>query len=409
MKKGNSNRLVRAVVLPGVVMLLVSGIVAADQYTIIGSTTQELNGALTRTMSTVQEGSHPLNRFQMTKVVNSAPGSHHLGALLLLPTISTSFYGFYETSDSGPSLAEFFASRGYDVYGYSPRLQGIPSDFCAANALDCSVMATWDLQMMIDDITFIREQIELDRPGTGVVIGGISFGGFVAIAVVNAHPDQYVGVIPWEGALVSYDPGVRDLNAGYCASIEAMMAAGIYYDSIGGNMAREIVYRADSDPQGPTPISVFPPSLTNHQVLVLALTTPSPAPGGLIVPGHQVMAGSFEEDRFFFASEERFFVNFRCHSGYMNWGPVRDVTCAMAGLDSTHTSNLGNFTGSVLMIGGGRSVGAYMQDQFDAFTAASSKTLLIEPEFGHVDHYMSPEHEKYVERPILDWLKKVVF
>jgi hypothetical protein len=38
-------------------------------------------------------------------------------------------------------------------------------------------------------------------------------------------------------------------------------------------------------------------------------------------------------------------------------------------------------------------------------TAASDVDFLFEPAFGHIDHFMTPDHQRYVERPILRWLR----
>jgi hypothetical protein len=30
------------------------------------------------------------------------------------------------------------------------------------------------------------------------------------------------------------------------------------------------------------------------------------------------------------------------------------------------------------------------------------------PEFGHADHFASPDHRRLLEKPLLDWLKRVL-
>jgi len=127
------------------------------------------------------------------------------------------------------------------------------------------------------------------------------------------------------------------------------------------------------------------------------------------VPGYVLTAGDPATGELFFASAGRLIRNVL--TGFNNYTPTaltRDIPCALAGIDDTHTANLGAFTGSVLMIGGGRGFGGFMQDQLDAFTGASDRRLLLEPEFGHVDHFFSPRHRRYVERPILRWLRHVL-
>ncbi len=48
-----------------------------------------------------------------------------------------------------------------------------------------------------------------------------------------------------------------------------------------------------------------------------------------------------------------------------------------------------------------------MQDQLDMI-GSTDKTLLVEPEFGHIEHFMVEDHEKYVEQPLLHWMQRVL-
>lgn len=391
-----------------VVLLAAFPAVAAGQYVILGEASNPIGGSLVRTETTVQVGAHPLDRFKMVRIVK--PTGPLRGSILFLPSLGVPFT-LYEQRDPdnavGSSIAEFFALRNYDVYGYSPRYEGIPAGTCEAGVLDCSVMAGWDLQSMVDDIAFVRSRIEALHPGTGIVAGGVSLGGILAVAVANAHPDDYDGVFPWEGMLLSLDPAVRALNTGYCAFAEALLAAGIYFDAVGINVFRQVAQFAETAPGGLTPIPLFPPNLTNHQVFVLTLAVPTPGPVSMPVPGYVQMNGSFAEDRLFFASEARAFENIKRFHHYAPNVLVRDVSCALAGLDDTHVANLGDFTGAVLMIGGGRGFGAFMGDQLAAF-GSTDKELQLEPEFGHIDHFMTPRHREVVERPIWRWAERVL-
>ena len=326
--------------------------------------------------------------------------------------MGTSFT-LYEQRDTipffGSSIAEFFAVRGYDVYGYSPRFEGIPAGACEAGIVDCSVMAGWDLQSMLDDIAFVRDHIESLRPGSPVVAGGLSLGGILAVAVANDDGARYAGVFPWEGMLVSQDPAVQGLNAGYCAGTQAVVDAGITFDGVGNGVFKAIVQYAAGTPDGLTPMPIFPPFLTNHQVLITSLAVPAPGPISMPVPGYILTAGDPATETLFYASEARLTENVL--TGFNNYTPtavIRDIPCALAGIDTTYTANLAAYTGSVLMIGGGRGFGGFMQDQLDAFTGAASTELRLEPDFGHVDHIFSPQHRRYVERPILRWVRDVM-
>lgn len=381
---------------------------ASGPYQVI-ATAVEREGNLVRTELTVATGPGPLDRFQMVRLAKDLPAERLRGSILLLPPLGSSF-SFYEQRDRprapGTSLAGFFAERNYDVYGYSPRFAGIPAGTCEAGLFDCSVMDGWDLQSMVDDIAFVRSRIEAFHPGTKIVTGGASLGGILAVAVANAAPDDYDGAIVWEGMLASDDPAVQALNGGYCDALEAQLAAGFPVDGVGTNVFKQVAKAAELAPGGTTINPLFPPVLTNHQVMVLVLAVPAPGPVSMPVPGYVQMAGSLDEDRLFFASEPRLFENVGQFNSYVPVRAVRDVSCALAGRDAQHVADLASFTGAVLAIGGGLGFGPFLPDQLARF-ANARVSFLLEPEFGHIDHFMTPRHRAYVELPILHWAERV--
>jgi pimeloyl-ACP methyl ester carboxylesterase len=380
---------------------------AAGQQ-IVASASSEV-GNFVRTEWTVQVGPNPIERFQMVRIVKDRPDSGLRGSILLLPPLGSGF-SFYEQRDEsggvGTSIAGYFAERGYDVYGYEPRYVGIPAGTCEAGIVDCSVMGSWDLQSQLDDLAFIRQRIEALHPGTPIVAGGASLGGILAVAVANEAPDDYDGVIVWEGMLASDDPGVQALNTAYCAGLEAQLTAGLVFDGVGTNVFKQVVKAAELEPGGLTVNPLFPPILTNHQLLVLLVSVPSPGPVTMPAPGYILMNGSFAEDRLFFASEPRLFENVGHFNDYSPNALVRDISCSLAGLETAYVSNLGSFTGSVLAIGGGRGFGAFMGHQLSLF-GTGDVTFLLEPDFGHIDHFMTERHREYVERPIFRWAERV--
>ena len=384
---------------------LASTAAAAGPYQVIGTAVTRSN-PFVRTEYTVKVGAHPLDRFKMVRVTRAGGPEPRRGAILLLPPLGTTF-AFYEQRDHGApgtSIAEFFALRGFDVFGYSPRFEGIPAGTCEAGVLDCSIMATWDLQSMLDDLAFVRSQIAALHPGARVVAGGASLGGMLAVALADAAPGDYAGVFPWEGILATSDPAVRALNQGYCTALEAQIAAGALFEGVGANVFKDVTKFARLAPGGLTPIPLFPPQLTNHQVMIALLSTPQPGPFTMPAPGYIQMNGSVAEDRLFFASEARVFENISRFNSYVPLALVRDIDCSLAGVETQFTDNLASFTGPVLMIGGGHGFGPYMADQLAQF-GSTDKTLSVEPEFGHIDHMMTPRHREFVERPILEWIR----
>jgi pimeloyl-ACP methyl ester carboxylesterase len=366
-------------------------------------------GPLLRTEWTVQAGEDPLNQFKMIRLVRREPEQPLEGSLLFLPPAGFTFT-FYEQRDEagsfGSSIAEFFAARHYDVYGYSPRMDGIPAGACEAGAVDCSAMAGWGTQSMVDDVSFIRSWIEDVHPGSEVFVGGFSMGALLTFAVVNAHPEDYAGIFPWDGFLFSEDSAVVAYSAATCEALEAALAAGIVYDGVTFNFFQQLGKVAEQAPSAPTPIRLLPPVLSNHQALVATLSIPTPGPLSMPVPGYILAAGDLAEDRLSFASESRIFESTNRLYDYFPLASLRDWHCSIAGLDDSFTANLGSFTGPVLAIGAGHGWGAYMEDQL-AVLGSTRVSFLFEPEFGHVDHFWSKRHRLLIEQPILRWLQRV--
>src|ERR1041384_4139660 len=193
-----------------------AGVTHAQTYQIISTASSNVANNVIKTVTTVQVGSNPLNRFLMTRVRKNIPNDGLKKTILLLPPLGSGFQN-YEVGDDGDyddSFAGFFAKRDYDVWGYSQRVQGITAGSCESNAIDCSVMADWGIQTMVDDIAFIRQQIEAAHPGEKPVVGGLSLGSIASIATINAHPSDYAGAILIEGTLYDENPQVRNINSG---------------------------------------------------------------------------------------------------------------------------------------------------------------------------------------------------
>ncbi|MEM1177747.1 MAG: hypothetical protein AAGM22_05350 [Acidobacteriota bacterium] len=410
MSKSPSPRRTPLVVACFVALFIVSRIASA--MPVILTQTSSQVGNLERTEWLVQVGPSPIETFRMTRLRKAGlPDAQLRGAMLFLPSLGTNF-SLYEQPDPnrgrGSATAVFFARRNYDVYGYSPRFEGIPAGACEAGALDCSAMAGWDIQSMVDDVSFVRDHIETLTPGANVVAGGLSLGGILAVAVADADPARYDGFFPWEGMLTSNDAQVLAMNAGYCAGTEAQIAAGLTFDAVGIGVFKTSAQQALVAPDGPTTIPFFPPFLTNRQAFLAGLTAPPPGPVSMPVPGYLSTAPNGAGDGLEFASEEKVIENvLTTFSNYTPLPIIRDLSCSLAGLETAYTDNLGAFTGSILMIGGGQGFGAFMGDQLNAFTGTADKTLLLEPSFGHVDHFFTPQHRHFVEFPILHWLQQL--
>ncbi|HEX8131609.1 MAG TPA: hypothetical protein VF527_21110 [Pyrinomonadaceae bacterium] len=375
----------------------------AQTYQIIGTESSTVAGNLTRTVTTVQVGSNPLDRFLITRVVSQAQSDAPNGTLLLLPPLGSGFQN-YEVGNGGDyhnSFAGFFARRNFDVWGYSQRVQGLSAGSCESGALDCSAMAGWGLQTIVSDVAFIRGLIEAAHPGEKPVIGGLSLGSIASLATINAHPADYAGAILLEGTIYDENAEVRSINANFCAAFDDLLANGVFYDGQGTPGFKLLSHLAEVDPNGLTPFPGFPPGFTNHRAWVAAMSAPPLSPT-TPRPGYVFLAGSVEEDRFFYASEPLVHANIRGFVDYVATRTIRDVSCGLAG-ERTFSDNLQNFGGAVIMFAGGRGFGTGMTDTARLLSSANI-TLNYREEYGHVDHVFSTRHLHEVEHPILTWL-----
>ncbi len=391
----------RAIVIAA--LLICAGTSYAQPYQIVGSETTAVAAGLQKTVTTVQVGNHPLDRFLVSRVTKTGQGQPHRGTLLLLPPLGSGFQNFEvgDGGDYGKSFAGFFARRGFDVWGYSQRVQGLTAGTCESGAADCSAMAGWGMQTIVNDVAFIRQRIELAHPGERPVVGGLSLGSMASVAVINSAPQDYAGAILLEGTLYTVNPETRAINAGFCAAFDGLLAAGVFYDGQQGPAFKLLSHLARTAPNDPTPLPGFPPGFTNHRAWVAAMTAP---PVGPITPrpGYFFLAGSVAEDRFFYADEALVYANTAGFVDYMAIRTIRDLSCSLAGA-RTFTDNLGSFGGPVLMIAGGHGFGPEMLDTRELLTNASVTVNYVE-EYGHVDHVFSNKHLQEVEHPVLAWL-----
>ncbi len=389
-------------------LMLMASVTQAQPYQIINTENSTVAGNLKKTVTTVQVGDNPLNRFLISRVVKDVPNHALKGVILLLPPLGSGFqnYEVGENDDYKNSFVAFFALQNFDVWGYSQRVQGIVAGTCESGAVDCSAMADWGLQTIVEDVAFIRQRIELVHPNRKPVVGGLSLGSIASLATINAHPADYSGAMLIDGTIYDEDPAVRAINANFCAAFDDLLANGVFFDGQGGPGFKLLSFLAKVDPNGLTPLPGFPPGFTNHRAFVAALSAPPLSPL-TPRPGFYNLAGSVEEDRFFFANESLVHSNVAQFVDYTAIRTLRDLSCGLAG-DQTFTDNLHSFTGPVIMFAAGHGFGPGMVDTAELMTSAKV-TLNFNEEYGHVDYVFSTRHLKELERPILKWLKKEVF
>ena len=385
-------------------VLLVAASTQAQPYQPINTQNSVVGGDLNKTVTTVQEGNNSLDHFEMTKVAKQTSNQAVRAVMLLLPPLGSGFqnYEVGENGDYNNSFVAFFARRNIVVYGYSQRVQGIPAGSCESGAIDCSPMQQWGIQTAVDDAKYIRDQIAVEYPGVDVIVGGLSFGSVLSLALLNAHPNDYAGAILIEGTLHDTNPAVQAINANFCAMFTGMLAGGIYYDGQSGPGIKLLSQLAQSAPNQPSLAPGFPPGLTNHQVFVLALSEPVVTPLSPR-PGYFNVAGSFVEDRFFYANESLVHGSL---AGFVNYATIlslRDLNCGLAG-ETTFNGNLANFSGPVMMFAAGHGFGTAMQDTAALLTSATV-TMKSNPNYGHVDYMFSEDHIQELEHPIMKWIK----
>ncbi|HEY0764785.1 MAG TPA: alpha/beta hydrolase [Pyrinomonadaceae bacterium] len=384
-------------------LLIVNVVAQAQPYQIVNTQNSVVGGDLSKTVTTIQEGNNSIDRFVMTEVTKPLPNESIRGAILLMPPLGSSFQN-YEVSENGDynnSFVAFFARRNFAVFGYSPRVQGLTAGSCESGAIDCAPMANWGLETVADDATFIREQIVQKYPGIKIVVGGLSMGSIAAQALLSSRPNDYAGAILIEGTLHDSDASVRAINANFCASFEGLLGAGVYYDGQSGPAVKLLNQLSQIAPNAPTMFPGFPPGITNHQAFVLALSAPPVSPLAPR-PGYYNLAGSFVEDRFFFANEPLVHNNVAVFNDYTPIKALRDLNCGLAG-ETTFNNNLGSFSGPMIIFAGGHGFGSAMVDTAQLLSSADV-TINFREEYGHVDYMFSNNHLHELEHPIFNWL-----
>ncbi|HEY8022564.1 MAG TPA: hypothetical protein VIH93_15770 [Thermoanaerobaculia bacterium] len=375
----------------------------ADGHRVISTQTTRI-GRFVRTDWTVQAGANPLNRFHVVRLTQGSPDADPRATLVLLPPLGNGF-SFFEVDENGDyarSFAAYFAERGIEVWGYSPRTTGLVAGVCESGAIDCSAMAGWGLQAVVEDAAFLRGWI--GRRREPVLVGGYSLGAFSTIATIDAHPHDWDGALILEGSLYTADPAVVALNAPFCAALEAQLAAGQIFDDTTLPGIRGLVALAANDPHGPTPLPGFPPGTTNHQVMVFFLSLPQPGP---LWPTSTFIrcAGSVPEDRFFYATDARVIAHSSLFNDYYDNRSIRDLSCSLAG-ERTFTSHLAAFRQPVYFLGGGLGFLA-LEDDLATLLGSTDVTRNFNPLFGHADHWFSADHRQILEGDILRWLQRV--
>ena len=359
----------------------------ARTFRVISTTTDlSIISPLKKIDTVIQVGNDPRNRFTMHRVYKPGERGNHRGSIILLPSLISSFreYMINESHDPMQSLAATLALADYAVYGYSPRTSNLQPNACSSGIVDCSVMRDWGFNAYLEEIDYIRRQV-VDQYDEKPAIGGLSLGGMLGVAAVNAKPSGYSGLLFWDSILYSTDPSIVGLNTAICSQLNGAIAAGIYYDETLPNGAKQVVQLGEF-------------------VTVQVFGSPTPSLG---TPTFTNFAPNDTHTQLQFSSFPRVFEFIMATNNVESLPVMRDAQCSFAG-DRTFTANLRKFKAPVFAIKQGLGFGPYMQETIDLMRSRNVR-IQDNPAFGHLDAYLTAEHSTYAEGPILNWLNTVVF
>ncbi len=373
---------------------------SATTYKVV-SQTAEINETLGlgKYQTVVQAGHNELNRFTLHRVVKldkhlkPLPVSRLKGAFMLLPGGGSNF-DIYMLGPDGSSLATFLALKGIDVYGYSPRSNGIVSGYCDSH--DCSPMANWGIATYLEDIEYLRKQIarvHFSRP----VVGGLSLGAILSIAAVNEKPNAYAGAVFWDGTLY-YNSPIQEMFTETCAGFQSLLESGQYYDNQSYTFLKATTSLYRFDPEGASP---FAPGFSNREFYLYMLTTPNDPPVAE-APGYTYAAGNMSEG-LFYVDEDLLFRFAMQMNDYEPIALIRDYICGFAGA-RTFTNKLAKFKAPIFSLQAGLGFGVYAEDNLAFFKNADITRLLL-PNFGHADIGAPKNYENIICKPIWYWLK----
>ena len=106
-------------------LLIVTAVAQGQPYQIINTENSVVGGDLNKTVTTIQEGNNPLNRFKMTKVMKPTANQAFRAVMLILPPLGSGFqnYEVGENGDYNNSFAAYFARRNVAMVGLSQRVE----------------------------------------------------------------------------------------------------------------------------------------------------------------------------------------------------------------------------------------------------------------------------------------------
>ena len=349
-----------------------------------------------------QAGDNPLNQFRIKRVLDAKAWFKPKKPVLFISpfNVTSDHYTLSSTGEYQHSLEAQMALAGYDVWIVEDRVYTEDPALCESE-YDCSVVSDWSFDVRFQDIELARHFIYWVTGVKDPVIGGITGGGMVSIALVNEYPQAFRGLFS-TGAIYSLDPDTVAKNQMECDNFHALIADGIgYADALFG--LTPLVEAAKNDPDGP---SFAAPGLTNLQFLVLLLGTPGGLGAASLTPNYSFATGLPDLSDFAYMNKDVFYEDYYYFGGLASNRHFADIVCSIAG-DPTYTQWLGDFTGDVLFLGGGAGMALLQQDNATLFVNAASVDVIVDPvDGGEGDNYLVDFEDRQLrlDNPLLDWL-----
>lgn len=369
----------------------------ANAYEVVSENTT-IDGIFKHTETVIAASANPIDQFKMHRYRNRFVPPRFADKVIILVAGLQSEFDMYLDG-----FAQSIALSGIEVWGLTPRAANL-SAACETDPASCAVAGTWGMDTYIDDTSYIRDAVEAALPGRTIIIGGVSLGAMVPVAVVNEDPDRYDGLFLLDGFLYSADPVILNHNAPFCGMLEVMAGMGIYYDGTQGQVATLLMTLAQTDPSGPSPII---PGLTNRQALIAFFDT---LPPGTPISGHpdaHICVGDVMAGEFYYADDEKLFYGIETFMPYIPFVITRDFTCAIAGWPGyNYTSNLAAYEGAIYAAGGTEGLGGHMADELSLFVNADI-TETFELGYGHMDPYFSKTRFCDLTLPVIAWMYSI--
>lgn len=355
-------------------------------------------------------GDDPINRFSITRVQSRSGLSREKRPVVLLSPflLPGSFYEITESGNYLGSAAGKLAMDGYDVWLVDQRRTGAAPGACEAGTVDCSAMAEWNFDTYSRDGLLALSMARALHPTMKPVVGGFSAGANAALALVNRAPHLASGLFLYEGSFHTTDPAISSHNLPICGALEAALDAGSVYDA-SAQLYQPLLALASADPQGLSPLPMFPPGTTNQRAMLYVFSAPPPAGALSPTPGFVRCLADFNTEAFLFTNPNRLYQVGPKFDNYGSLAAVRDLACGLAGVDDSHVDHLGAFRGELLVYVEGTGFGQALFDTVELFSHAKSIDIEHHPEWGEADPYFHVSWQQAFYEPLKVWLDGVKF